>query len=83
MFQRNIKGIFRESSLGVWELMRDVGREESRTKVSGEKWKMALCRKQSLMVLGNTKTRPRWPICGDQAAKDEAGRAGKEPDRHY
>lgn len=49
----------------------------------GEKWKMALCRKQSLMVLGNTKTRPRWPICGDQAAKDEAGRAGKEPDRHY
>lgn len=35
------------------------------------------------MVLSNTKKRPRWPICKDQAVNDEAGRVGREPDCHY
>lgn len=64
--------------------MRDVGRKsQGQNSQVGEKWKMALGMKESLMVLGNTKTRPRSPICRDQAAKDEAGRASRQPDRHY
>lgn len=40
--------------------MRDVGREsQGQTSQVGEKWKMALGMKESLTVLGNTKTGPR------------------------
>lgn len=62
----------------MWE-----GKIQGQKSQVGEKWKMALGMKESLTVLGNTKTGPRSPICRDQAAKDEAGRAGRQPDRHY